>query len=261
MIRALALLCFLWPVAAAQEEVRPRVVSLDYCADQFVLGLADREQILAVSPGADKPHSYLRDKANGIRQIRSTTEDVIALKPDLVITHWGADARALAMYERFGIQVHQIGWGASIEAARSETLRAAEAMKQSARGQRLVHAMPPAAPDVGRAALYVTPGGLTTGDATLVGAILRHAGLENAAGSGSWQALPLEALILEPPQFAVTAFFGFDTDEQDHWSLARHPLMQRALSGTRSVALNEARLTCPAWFVADEAAALAEAIR
>ena len=261
MIRALAFL-FLWlPLFAAAEQVRPRVVSLDYCADQFVLGLADREQILGVSHGADKPHSFLREKAAGIRQIRSTTEDVIALQPDLVINHWGADRRALAMYERFGIEVHQVGWGASLDAAREETLRAANALGQVFRGERLVQNMPEAAAKNGRAALYVTPGGLTSGDATLVGAVIRHAGLENAAGAGSWQALPLEALILQPPQFAVTAFFGFDTDQQDHWSIARHPVMRRVLARADATAMNEARIICPAWFVADEAASLAEAVQ
>ena len=261
MIRAWALLLLLWPLAAAAQETRPSVVSLDYCADQFVLGLADREQILGVSHGADKPHSYLRKKAAGLRQIRSATEDVIALNPDLVVNHWGADARALAMYERFGIDVHQIGWGSDIEAARQETLRAADAMGKSQRGKRLAENMPGAAGQADRAALYITPGGLTSGEATLVGAVMRHAGLQNAAGPGSWQALPLETLILNPPKFAITAFFDFDTDRQDHWSVTHHPLMWRVLDGADAAALNEARIICPAWFVADEAAALAEAVK
>lgn len=261
MIRALTLFLLFWPIAVAQEEVRPRVVSLDYCADQFVLGLADRDQILGVSHGADKPHSFLREKARGIRQIRSATEDVIALNPDLVINHWGADARALAMYERFGIKVHQIGWGADLDAVKNETLRAAGALGQPARGQRLVQDMPQSEEISGRRALYVTPGGLTSGDGTLVGAIIRHAGLVNAAGEGGWKALPLEQLLMQPPEIAVTAFFDFDTDRQDHWSISRHPLAGRALKNSQTAALNEARIICPAWFAADEAAALEEALK
>ena len=144
MIRVLALFILL-AFSASADEARPKVISLDYCADQFVLGLADREQILGVSHGADKPHSYLRGKAAGLRQIRSTTEDVIALDPDIVINHWGADARALKIYERFGIKVHQIGFGSNIDAAREETLAAAKALGQTARGQSLVDQMSPTA--------------------------------------------------------------------------------------------------------------------
>jgi len=260
MIRALALLILLAFSAAADEE-RPRVVSLDYCADQFVLGLADRAQILGVSHGADKPHSYLRDKAEGHRKIRSTTEDVIALNPDLVINHWGADARALAMYQRFGIEVHQIGYGSTIEAAKTETLAVAEVLGQIERGRLMISAMAEPAAPTDRAALYVTPGGLTAGEETMVGAIMHHAGLVNAAGGGYWHSLPLEALVMSPPELALAGFFQFDTDQQDHWSLTRHPLMQRVLGETNTVNLNEARIICPAWFVAEEAAALAEAAR
>ena len=261
MTRALALLLLWLPVAAAAQEARPRVVSLDYCADQFVLGLADRGQILGLSHGADKPHSYLREKAVGIRRIRSTTEDVIALRPDIVINHWGADAKALAMYERFGIAVHQIGFASTIEAARSETLSAARAMGQAARGEHLVRAMPEAYVSAGQTALYVTPGGLTAGDETMVGAIMRHAGLTNAAGGGYWQSLPMETLILSPPERALAGFFNFDTDQHDNWSVTRHPVMRRILEDAEMVDLNEARIICPAWFVADEAVAIAEAIR
>ena len=48
---------------AQAEPTRPTLVSLDYCADQFVLALADREQILAVSKDAERRFSHLREKA------------------------------------------------------------------------------------------------------------------------------------------------------------------------------------------------------
>ena len=173
MIRALALLLLWVPLGVAQESERPTVVSLDYCADQFVLGLADPDQILGVSHGADKPHSHLREKAADFRKIRSTTEDVIALNPDLIINHWGADAHALAMYERFGIKVHQIGFGSTLDAARNETLSAAIALGQPERGRAFIDAMYDGAPSSDQAALYITPGGLTAGNETMVGDIMR----------------------------------------------------------------------------------------
>ncbi|MEZ5998409.1 MAG: hypothetical protein R3B98_06925 [Hyphomonas sp.] len=87
------LLVAMMVVAPALAE-KPRVVSLDYCADQFVLGLADREQILAVSKDAEKPFSHLRDRAAGLPKVRAAAEDVVALKPDIVVRSWGGDARA-----------------------------------------------------------------------------------------------------------------------------------------------------------------------
>ena len=52
------------------EGPASRIVSLDYCADQFVLGLADRERILALSPDAVKDFSYLRAEAAGLPAVR-----------------------------------------------------------------------------------------------------------------------------------------------------------------------------------------------
>ena len=36
-----------------------RVISLDYCADQYVLKFVDPENIVALSPDAEEPFSYL----------------------------------------------------------------------------------------------------------------------------------------------------------------------------------------------------------
>ncbi|MCC6788878.1 MAG: ABC transporter substrate-binding protein, partial [Hyphomonadaceae bacterium] len=58
----MALIC----ASTAQAEPR-RIVSLDYCADQFVLALADREQVAALSVGARRDDSYFRDRAQGMR--------------------------------------------------------------------------------------------------------------------------------------------------------------------------------------------------
>ena len=66
-----------------------RVVSLDYCADQFLLKLADPEQILALSPDAGAGFSYLREEAQGSPTVRPRAEDLIALSPDLAIRSYG----------------------------------------------------------------------------------------------------------------------------------------------------------------------------
>ena len=259
-MRWVALLIILFAPVAWTQEARPTVISLDYCADQFVLGLADREQILGVSMDAEKPFSHLRARAAGLRQVRASAEDVIALQPDLVIRSWGGDARALGFYERFGIRVHQIGYAVDFEGVARETRAVAMALHQVERGDALIAGMPDASPDAGRSALYMTPGGFTAGTQTLVGAIMAQAGLGNAAGEGSWQALPLETLLLDPPTFALTAFFGFGTDKADHWSLTHHPVLRNIMAGADTLSMTESRITCPTWLVGDEVRSLRVAI-
>ena len=237
----------------------PTVVSLDYCADQFVLGLADRDQILAVSKDAAKPFSHLRARAEGLRQIRNATEDVIALQPDLVIRSWGGDARALGFYEKLGIRTFQIGYASDLEGAGRITREAGAALGHAERAEALVAAMPaPAAPkDI--TALYMTPSGVTAGQGTMVDSILTAAGLTNAETQPGWRSVSLEDLVLSPPSAILTAFFGFDNDASDQWSTSRHPVLKRLLAGADTrIAMDESQLTCPAWFVADEAARLSD---
>ncbi|MEM5516965.1 ABC transporter substrate-binding protein [Henriciella sp. AS95] len=242
------------------EAEKPTVVSLDYCADQFVMGLADREQILGVSPHAGRSFSHLRDKADGLPRVRALAEDVIALQPDIVVRSWGGDARALDFFQRFGIETVQIGYASDFEGAARVTREIAEKLDQQDRAEDLVTSLNFAAPQTGETALYLTPGGVTAGPGTMVDQIMTAAGLENAVSQQGWVNVPLETLVQNPPQRVLAAFFDFDEDRASNWSLTRHPAMQRILANAKTIRLDESRLTCPAWFVADEARAVAEAL-
>ena len=245
---------------AAAEPATPTIVSLDYCADQFVLALADREQILALSKDAERQFSYLRDKAAGIPKVRAAAEDVVALNPDIVVRSWGGDARALALYQRFGIHTVQIGYADDVEGTGDLLREVASAIGQTARAEAILSAAPkPAAPS-GRKALYVTPGGVSAGKDTMIESIMAHAGLENANTGTGWTSLPLESLVMEPPGLMLAAFFGFDDDATDRWSVSRHPVMQRLMATAQVIDMDEARVSCGGWFVAEEAADIAAAL-
>ena len=53
---------------AGPAQAAPRVMSLDQCADQYVLALSPREAIVGVSPRVDDRDSYLRARAAGLPQ-------------------------------------------------------------------------------------------------------------------------------------------------------------------------------------------------
>ncbi|MEZ6023735.1 MAG: hypothetical protein R3C16_10075 [Hyphomonadaceae bacterium] len=109
----------LWRSAAAQPR---RIVSLDYCADQFVLALAERDQIAAPVSGARRDDSYYRDRADGVRQTRGSLEEVLALNPDLVVRNWGGPWNAQEIYARFGVPVLQVGDAPDFPAARDDLM-------------------------------------------------------------------------------------------------------------------------------------------
>lgn len=245
--------------ALAQPQ---RIVSLDYCADQYVLGLADRSQIAALSPDAGADFSSLASEAAGLAQVRPQAEEVLGMRPDLVVRSWGGDARILALFERLGIPVHQIGFVSDFDDIRRETRAAASAfgrgetaetrltgMDRALEGTGATHAAP--------SALYVTPGGVTAGRGTFIHALLEAAGLRNAASSrAGWASFPLEAVATRTPDFFVTGFSGTATDRIDRWSASRHPVMRRALARRPVFALDTGVIACTTWLAGEEAARL-----
>lgn len=251
------------------RPTRPtRIVSLDYCADQYVLKLADREQILAVSPDAVEDFSYMRDQAVGVPTIRPVAEDVLILKPDLVVRSYGGGANAAAFFERAGIPVLQVGWASNVDSEELGSIPSliqhmAEGLGQAERGQTLVDEFRSRlnalqARSNGDAALYMTPAGVTSGPGSLVHEMLVAAGLENFQESRGWRSLPLERLAYEQPDLITAAFFETLTNHPNAWSPTNHPVARTQLEGSDVVPLQGAWTACGGWFILDAIEALAE---
>ena len=238
-----------------------RIVSLDYCADQFVLGLADRERILALSPDAGADFSYLRDEAAGLPTVRPRSEDVLALRPDLVVRNYGGGPRAAAFFERAGVPVLQIDFAPDIEAVRNRIRHAAEALEVPDRGEALSAEMDArlararaAAP--GADTLYLAPSGVAAGAGTFVDHLIAAAGLDNFSDEMGWRSIPLERLVYETPDiYAVPRFER--TNHNMIWTPFRHPVAVRSVQAGRSVPIDGATTSCGAWFLADAVEALA----
>lgn len=243
----------------------PRVVSLDYCADQYVLALADREQILAVSVQAGDAHSALRERADGLPRVRDAAEDVLALDPDLVVRSYGGGARARGYYARLGVDVHDLGYANDFDDVRAMIRRTAAALGHPDRGEALIAQLnadlAAAANGPRLSALYMTPSGVTAGSGTMIDALLEAANFENATardGASGWRSLPLEALIDQAPDLVVTAFFDGASAPVDSWAIARHPVFQDLFERSVRVELDGAAVSCASWTLAGAARRIRE---
>lgn len=263
MVRAAVLVVALMvggAVAGSAAALSPRVVSLDYCADQYVLGLADREAIAAVSTHADDRHSYLRAQAQGLPQLRDDAEDVLALAPDLIVRGYDAGRRASVYYQRLGLETFELGFASDFDDVEAMIRRTALALGEPERGEaRIAHMrsqLARAADGPRLRALYMTPSGLTTGSGTLMHAFMRAAGFDNVIaeqGMTGWVSVPLEQLHMQAPDVILAAFFDGETAPIDSWSASRHSVFRRMMQTTPVIELDAAALSCGAWFMADEA--------
>jgi len=251
--------------SAAHAEPR-RIVSLDYCADQFVLALADREQITALSIGSLRDDSYFRDRARGIRQTRGTLEEVLALRPDLVVRNWGGPWDAAQVYGRFGVPVLQVGDAPDFASARADLLAAAQTLGHTGRGAALARDLDArlaslSAHRTNAPVMYLTGGGAVAGRGTMLDAVINAAGGRNVRVEEGWQVLPLERMVQTPPALIALGFFDTSRDRVNAWSPSRHPALRRALADTPTVTLPTASIACQAWYAIDAAEAIASALR
>ena len=238
-----------------------RIVSLDYCADQFVLKFADRESILAVSPDAGKSFSYMAEAARGIPVTRSVAEDVLLLRPDLIVRSYGGGPNAAAFFERAGIPVINVGWAGDLDGVKALNLDMATQLGAPEKGRAIVADMEGRLAAIKKSgkthkALYVTPGGVTSGPGSLVHEMMVAAGLENYLTDAGWRSLPLEQLVYDAPDMIAAAYFE---DSQNAWSAAAHPVARRQTDTLPRADIQGAWTTCGGWFLVDAIEALAKA--
>jgi iron complex transport system substrate-binding protein len=253
-------------VGLAGPAAAQRVMSLDSCADQYVLALAPRAAVVGLSPRADAPDSFLRANAEGLPQRRTTIEAVLGARPEVVVRQWGGDARLTAALSRRGVRTVSLDDATDFDGVRANVRRVAQALNRQAAGEALLAEMDgklarAAGAGRGRGAFYLTPGGYTAGPNTMIDAMLRAAGFANAATQPYFSPAPLEALVLAPPKAVVLGFFDLTRAGADRWGPGRHAALRQATRGRVIASLPGAMLGCSAWFAADGAQALAKATR
>ena len=208
MRRLLALALLLAPPAAAPAAAPQRVVSINLCADQFVVALADPTQIAALSPlAADPALSAVAGQARAFPRVRPNAEAALAFRPDLVVAGAWGGREAEAILARRGIAVLRLPLAEDFAAIRAQLLLVGAALGQQARAARLADEMDrrlaAITPAGGEAGLVWQAAGFTPGRGTLADAVLRAAGRANAAPFAGYGAVRLEALLKHPPALLV----------------------------------------------------------
>ncbi len=202
----------------------------------------------------------MADRARGLNITNGLAEQVIALRPDLVLAGVFSARVTVRLLERLGIRVLDMGLPQDFPAIRRQIRRVAASLGQQARGNRLIAEMDDrlaGIPAVSRrdrplAANY-QPNGYSMGPGTLEHVIMDAAGLDNLAarlGFGRVGQVPLERMIAAAPAVVV---FSAAADEQPSLGrqLLRHPAFRRAFSGARILNLPRRLWACGTWYTAE----------
>jgi iron complex transport system substrate-binding protein len=217
------LLLTAWPAAAVD-----RVVSLNLCTDQMLVLLAPGK-IAALSILAQDPAlSFVSGQARAYPIVRPSAEAVLRLQPELVLAgHYGAQT-VLAVLEGQGIPVLRLDLPQDFAGIRVFTRRLAAVLDAPDRAEKLIAAMDAMLArrpsDHPLSAVSWQPRGYTAKPDSLMGAVIRAAGLANASDG---RRIGLEEMLRHPPDLLVvpgaSAFPSLATELLLHPALAHIP--------------------------------------
>jgi iron complex transport system substrate-binding protein len=209
--RFAAVLAFLVGSAAASAAAEPpqRVVSINLCADQLLIALADPGQIAGLSPFASDPElSVVAAQAGRFPQLDQRSEAMVALQPGLVLLGPNDRSHVRRVLAGLGLRVHEVAVVTDLASARAQVRELAALLGHPARGEPLIAEIDRAQARLAaaaaarmRTALLVERRGYVAGPQSLAAGLLREAGLRPPAGApqglGGFVALEL-LLVLRP---------------------------------------------------------------
>lgn len=234
----------------------PKAVSIDYCADQYLLALADPSQIIAVSNSATDQHSFYRKKAAELKGFAATAEQIIALNPELVIGTDGA-YNVLPTLNNYGINTVIPKYGHSPNTHFENLVMYGEVLNRSDQAQKIIENYRirlkelKQKPHKNITVAYLTPSGFTAGTGTFIDDIIKLAGLDSFAEVNNlvnWQLLPLELMLVSPPDLIISSFFDQDDVHISHWSLTRHPEIRKMIENIPTIPVPGDVLSCSGLF-------------
>lgn len=201
------------PAAPAKVPGTPqRIVSINLCADQLVLALADREQIAGLTKNAtDAEMSGEATKARGIPLLSNSAEQILAIEPDLIVGMPASRSAALAALPKQNYPLLDLATANTLEDIYASIRETAKAIGHPERGTALIARMQSELeglpkPGKGRVAAYYQRRGYMTGTGTLIDELMARVGLANLAeklGKPPLSQLSLEEMVAAEPDFLI----------------------------------------------------------
>ena len=225
----------------------PRIASMNPCIDAILVRVADPAQILSISHYSQDPAatSIPLEVARRYSASAGTAEEMIALRPDLVLASSFTPAGTREAFARAGLRTLYLDSPVTIAESETQIRAVAAAVGRPGRGELLVAeieaAVAKAAGRISRgrhqSALLFIGNDLVNGGGTLLDELMRRAGFRNAAADYGLRftgTLPSEFLVAHPPAVILSPNRGGRVES----------LRQRLLPRTRQALFPRSLVNC-----------------
>jgi iron complex transport system substrate-binding protein len=240
--------------SSATAQAPPSVASINLCADQLVLTLADPAQIVTVSwLAADPEESMLAATAARYPLNYGSAEELLRYDPDVVIAGEYTTPFTRLQLERLGYDIVTITSETTIADIERNLRIVGRALAQEARAEQQVSelrerarasaARQPARPVT---AVVVRPGGFTVGSDALAHDLMTLAGIRNVAaeqGLDRWGSLSMETLVRSSPDLLVLSDYHANEPSLAN-AVLEHPALARLGARYRSVVVPARLSSC-----------------
>lgn len=251
-----ALLSGLCLAAHAQPQ---RIVSMNLCTDELLMRIVDPSRIAAITHLSQQPINAplgLNAIASRLPINHGLAEEVIALKPDLILAGSFTTTTATALLRRLGYTVITFAPENSFDDMRANIRKLGAATGDQARAEQLIAdfdarlgALQARIPDDTRPIFAdIGVNNFITGEGTLYAEVVNAAGyrtLGQALGFSGYRNVPLEQILTIRPALMSTATPWTHPPSMSTMALG-HPAVRAMAARTPQVDIPERYTTCGA---------------
>lgn len=186
------------------------IISLNPCADAMLIELIPPERIAAISHYSADPLSSSIDPSDAqrFRTTRGRAEEVVMMRPDLVIGSSFTPPSAREAFARAGLRAVYLDGVASVDASREQIRMLAEMLDAQIEGEAMIARIDEAVEQARwngapTTALLWIGGNLVSGGGTLLHDMMTRAGFSDHAAHYGLQMtgpLALEHVVIDPPK-------------------------------------------------------------
>lgn len=254
---ALVLIAILTSVglqSASYAAELPRIASINLCTDQLLVTLADPAQILGLSPySRDRARSWDAAKAAQFPKLSGEAEDVLVLRPDVVVAGRFTKRATRELLKEKGLRVVEFDAARSLDDVKKQIRQMGDLVQHPDRAaaeiQRLDTGIAHARDVVSRKpykVLALSRRGWVSGGDSLTNSLLATAGLSNAAVDLGYKLggfASLEAIVSLKPDFLLVSDAG-DFAEDEGRAFMLHPALERLYPSSKRLVVPEKLTVC-----------------
>jgi iron complex transport system substrate-binding protein len=250
---AIAILTFGLQSASYATEL-PRIASINLCTDQLLVTLADPAQILGLSPySRDRARSWDAAKAAQFPKLSGEAEDVLVLRPDVVVAGRFTKRATRELLKEKGLRVVEFDAARSLDDVKKQIRQMGDLVQHPDRAaaeiKRLDTAIAHAREVVSRKpyrVLALSRRGWVSGGDSLTSSLLATAGLSNAAADLGYKLggfASLEAIVSRRPDFLLVSEAG-DFAEDEGRAFMLHPALEHFYPPEKRLVIPERLTVC-----------------